>query len=377
MIDTPLGYLLSIAAIAAFFGILERHRLTKVLFAYLPAVVLIYMATMLLAQSGLWIKNDMLGSAYATAKNNLLPAMLFLMLLQVDLRQFALLGKTLLIAYAAAVLSLGFAFIFIFWLFGFNPDEAGLFGALAGSWMGGTANMLAVGAALDVSETMMGYTLVTDAVDYTFWVVILLALVRAAPLFNRWTKAINNSTVFNELGCACTIGPKRYWLLLAASLIISLSAQIIAQQLGGLSTTTWMVMIATFAGLVGAYTPLARVNGSSEIASTMLLLLVALIGSRADFSGFDDGPLYLFAGFSILLIHGGVMVLAAKVFKLDLFSIGIASLANIGGVASAPILAAAYNKALIGVSVLMAIMGYLIGTFGGLLVGYTLQRIAG
>ena len=95
-----------------------------------------------------------------------------------------------------------------------------------------------------------------------------------------------------------------------------------------------------------------------------------------DFAGFADVPLYLLAGLLILVIHGTVMVIAAKVFRLDLFSIGIASLANIGGVASAPILAAAYNKSLIGVAVLMAIMGYLIGTFGGLLVGYTLQWIA-
>jgi uncharacterized membrane protein len=376
MIDTSLGYLLSIASIAAFFGILERYKRTKALFSYLPAVVLIYMTSMLLAQSGLWVKNAMLYSAYATARNNLLPAMLFLMLLQIDLRQFARLGRTLLIAYITAVISLGFAFVFIFWLFDFTADEAGLFAALTGSWMGGTANMLAVGAALDVNETMMGYALVTDAVDYTFWVVMLLALVRAAPLFNRWTKAVGNSSVYNELGCACTIGPKRYWLLLAVSLFVALSAQIIAMKLGGLSTITWMVMIATFAGLIGAHTPLAKVNGSTEIASTMLLLLVALIGSRADFSGFSEIPLYLLAGLLILVIHAAAMVISAKLFRLDLFSIGIASLANIGGVASAPILAAAYNKALIGVAVLMAIMGYLIGTFGGLFVGYILQWIA-
>ncbi len=377
MIDTPLLYLISIASIAAFFGILERYDRTKGLFTYLPAVVLIYMSAMLLAQSGLWVKNDLVNTAYATAKNNLLPAMLFLMLLQIDLRQFVKLGRPLLIAYSAAVISLGVGFIAIFWLFGFNADEAGLFAALTGSWMGGTANMLAVGSALNVSETMMGYALVTDAVDYTFWVILLLALVRAAPAFNRWTKAIADNEVLNELGCACSLGPKRYWLLLVISLTVALFSQMIAFGLGGLSQTTWMVLIATFAGLIGAYTPLGKLNGSTEIASTMLLLLVALIGSRADFSGFSDVPLYLLAGLLILIIHAVVMVIAARVFRLDLFSIGIASLANIGGVASAPILAAAYNKALIGVAVLMAIMGYLIGTFGGLLVGYTLQWIAG
>ena len=375
MIDNGLAYLLSIAGVAAFFALLESRTKAK-LFEYLPGVVLIYASAMMLAQGGFWAKTEAVSAAYATAKNNLLPAMLFLMLLQVDLRQFARLGKPLLIAYTAAVLSIGASMILVFWLFGFNTDEAGIFAALCGSWMGGTANMLAIGSALGVDESLMGYALVTDAVDYTFWVIILLSLVRLAPAFNRWSGAICQSEKLDDLGCACNIGPKRYWLLLGISLLIALLSQSLAQYLGGLSTTTWVVLIATLLGLIGAHSPLKRINGSGDIASTMLLLLVALIGSRADFTGFEQVPLYLLAGFLILLLHGAVMILAAKFFKLDLFSIGIASLANIGGVASAPILAAAYNKALIGVAVLMAIMGYLIGTFGGLLVGYTLLKIA-
>jgi len=87
-------------------------------------------------------------------------------------------------------------------------------------------------------------------------------------------------------------------------------------------------------------------------------------------------PLYLGVGLLILLLHAAIMVLVAKLFRLDLFSIGVASLANIGGVASAPILAAAYHRSLIGIAVLMAIMGYMIGTFAGLAIGYILQGIA-
>lgn len=375
MIESSLSYLLSIAGIAAFFGIFEQRRNAK-LFEYLPGVVLIYATAMICAQSGLWAKTEAISGVYATAKNNLLPAMLFLMLLRIDLRHFIKLGRPLLIAYAAAVLSIGSAMIFVFWLFGFNSDEAGLFAALCGSWMGGTANMLAIGSAMGVSENMMGYALVTDAVDYTFWVILLLSLVRAAPSFNRWCNAQAQDGRLDELGCACTIGPKRYWLLLGIALLVALLCQTLAQHLGMFSTTTWVVLIATAAGLIGAHSPLKMVNGSGEIASVMLLLLVGLIGSRADFAGFEDVPRYLAAGFIILLIHGAAMAATAKLFRLDLFSIGIASLANIGGVASAPILAAAYNKALIGVAVLMAIMGYLIGTFGGLAVGYILTMIA-
>lgn len=108
----------------------------------------------------------------------------------------------------------------------------------------------------------------------------------------------------------------------------------------------------------------------------MLMFLIALIGSQAHLRGFSEVPLYLGVGLLILLLHAGIMVIAAKLFKLDLFSIGVASLANIGGVASAPILAAAYHRSLIGIAVLMAIMGYMIGTFAGLAIGYVLKSIA-
>jgi uncharacterized membrane protein len=124
-------------------------------------------------------------------------------------------------------------------------------------------------------------------------------------------------------------------------------------------------------------TPLARLAGASELANIMLYVMVALIASQANFEELTQAPLYIFAGFVVLAIHAGIMILFAKLFKLDLFSIGVASLANIGGVASAPILASAYSKALIPIGVLMAMMGYIIGTFGGLMVGKVLEIIAG
>ncbi len=376
MIDSPLLYLLSIAAIAALFGIAERHARTSRYFTYLPAVVLIYAAAMVASQAGLWQRSEVIDSVYKIAKNNLLPAMLFLMLLQLDMGRFAKLGRSMLIAYAVATLSIAAAFVVVFALFGFGEREASMFAALCGSWMGGTANMVAVGGAMNVDEMMMGYALAVDAVCYTFWVILLLAMVRFAPLFGRWSGAPGSEESEAGIGCACTIGPKRYWLLLGISFAVALVSQFAAERLGGLETTTWIVLIATLMGVAASFTPLSRLNGSSDLASTMLLLLVALIGSRAEFAEFGSIPLYIAAGFAILAIHAAALVAAAKIFRLDLFSIAVASLANIGGVASAPILAAAYDRALIGVAVLMAVMGYLVGTFGGLAVGYALMAAA-
>jgi len=105
-------------------------------------------------------------------------------------------------------------------------------------------------------------------------------------------------------------------------------------------------------------------------------ILVALIASRANFTELTEAPLYIAAGFVIIAIHVTIMVIFAKLFKLDLFSLGVASLANIGGVASALILASAYSKALIPIGVLMAMLGYILGTFGGLMVGKVLESIS-
>jgi uncharacterized membrane protein len=326
---------------------------------------------------GFFDSNKEINAVYELTKGNLLPAMLFLMLLQIDIRHFLKLGKTLTIAYILAVVSIAFSFIFVSYLFAFNADMAAAFGALAGSWMGGTANMIAVGSALGASQEAFGFALVVDSVNYTLWVMLLLFLVPFATAFNKFTKSQENLAYLSDVGCACAMGAKRYWLLIFLALGVSLASQVLANYIELLNKTTSIVLFATFFGVAGSFTRLKNVNGSSEVATTMLYVLIALIGSKAVFESFSGLGLYVFAGFVILSIHAFIMVLGAKLFKLDLFSIAIASLSNIGGVASAPILAAAYNKNLVSIGVLMAIMGYLIGTFGGLIVGNILVYLAG
>jgi uncharacterized membrane protein len=155
-------------------------------------------------------------------------------------------------------------------------------------------------------------------------------------------------------------------------MLVSVIAQAIAEQLpvsAFFTTTAWTVMLVTLLGVIAAMTPVSKIWGGKELSGLMLYLIIALIASRANFNQLTEAPVYIVMGLVILLIHGVLMVIVAKLFKLDLFTCGIASLANIGGVASAPILAAAYSRALIPVGVLMAMLGYIIGTGGGLLVG--------
>ena len=374
MISSPLVYLFSLALLATVFHQLDTKTTWKV-FKFIPAVVFIYAFSMLFASLGLFDINEEIDAIYKLAKTNLLPAMLFLMLLQVDFRHFFKLGKSLLISYVLAVLSLAFGFVIVAFVFSFDADSAAAFGALAGSWMGGTANMIAVGSALGVSQEAFGYALIVDSVNYTLWVMLLLFLVPFAQVFNKFTKSDENMAYLGEIGCACSMGVPRYWLLILLALVASMASQIIAQNIEILNKTTTIVLLASMLGVLGSFTRLKELNGSSEVASTMLYILIALIGSKAVFDNFSDVGVYVLAGFSILVIHAVLMVIGAKIFKLDLFSVAVASLSNIGGVASAPILAATYNKSLVSVGVLMAIMGYLIGTFGGLLVGNILMGI--
>lgn len=337
---------------------------------------MIYAFSMFLASVGVFEYNQEVNSVYKLTKINLLPAMLFLMLLQVDFTHFFKLGKSLLISYVLAVLSLACGFIVVALVFDFNQDMASAFGALAGSWMGGTANMIAVGSALEVSQEAFGYALIVDSVNYTLWVMLLLFLVPFAKVFNHFTKSHENMAYLSEIGCACNIGAKRYWLLIFLAIVVSLISQLIAGHVEFLNTTTTIVLLASLFGVLGSFTKLKELNGSNEVATTMLYIIIALIGSKAVFDSFSDIGVYVLAGFMILVIHAVIMIVGAKIFRLDLFSIAVSSLSNIGGVASAPILAATYNKSLVSVGILMAIMGYLIGTFGGLLVGTVLIGIA-
>ena len=387
MIENGFTYLAVLMMIGSTIVYTEKKSQHK-LFEYLPAIVIIYFVVMLLSTFGLWEKTESVTTTYKTVKSNLLPAMIFLMLLLADMREIFKLGKKMLLTFLLASTSIALGFIGMFTLFqsSFGAEAWKPFAALSGSWMGGTANMVAIQGALDLPDSAMGYTLLIDSIDYAIWVMILLALVPFAKRFNTWSKA--DTSIIDEVGAKLAqkeeskkpMNFSSLFLLLGSALFISALAQYGASFLpttSFLTTTTWIVIIATLAGIIFAMTPLAKISGSSELANIMLYLIVALIASRANFTELTEAPLYIFAGFVIITIHVIIMIIFAKLFKLDLFSLGVASLANIGGVASAPILASAYSKALIPIGVLMAMMGYILGTFGGLMVGKVLEMISG
>lgn len=247
--------------------------------------------------------------------------------------------------------------------------------------------MIAVQAALDIGEADMAYALVVDSIDYSIWVMFLLWAINLAPKFNKWVKA--DTRTLDEVSKRLEEDVKandsqitfvNIIFLLGLSLVVSAAGQNLGGVLNGaapfLDKSTWTVLFITLAGLVGAVTPVGKMAGTTEISNVMLYSVVALLASRASFLELTDAPIWIIAGFMILAIHGIILVILAKIFKLDMFTCGVASLANIGGSASAPILAGAYSGALVPVGVLMALMGYVIGTGGGIIVANIMSLFA-
>ncbi len=385
MIDGVFPYLTILISIGSLLVYIEYKSKSK-LFEYIPAIVLLYFLIMTLSTIGVWSKSKEIMETYKAFKTNLLPAMIFLMLLQSDIRKIFKLGKKILLTFFLASFSIVMGFIIAFSIFHnhFDSDAWKAFGALSGSWLGGTGNMVAIQGALNLPDSKMGYVLLIDSIDYAIWVMILLSLVPFASKFNRWTEA--DGSILDSLTSSLSV-EDRYssidfpslFFMFGLSLVISLISQELAELMpttNFLTKTTWIVIFATIAGILTGLTPLNREKSAQPLANIMLYFIVALIASRANFGELREAPIYIFTGFTIILIHASIMVIFAKIFKLDLFSLGVASLSNIGGVASAPILAGAYNKALIPIGVLMAMMGYIIGTFVGLGVAKVLEIIA-
>lgn len=379
MITNGFTYIAVLIFLAAMLVWLQKSTKSK-FFDFVPPIVLLYLLTMIFCTCKVW-DLDATKPAYSALKNNILYAMIFLMLLRCDIRKILKLGPKMLGGFFAASFSIGLGFIITYALMhtALGAEAWKALGALCGSWMGGSGNMIAVQAAFDIGEADMAYALVVDSIDYSIWVMFLLWVINFAPKFNKWVKA--DTSVLDEVSKRLEEDAKAndkaitfidIIFLLGLSLVISAVGQNFGTAVNGfapwLDKATWTVLFVTVAGLVCAVTPIGKMAGTQELSNVMLYSVVALLASRASFLELTDAPLWIAAGFMILAIHGIIMVILAKIFKLDMFTCGVASLANIGGSASAPILAGAYSGSLVPVGVLMALMGYVIGTGGGILV---------
>lgn len=392
MITNGFTYIATLAFLAAI--LIGAQKVTKSkFFDYVPPVVLLYLIAMLCCTFAIW-DPAATKDAYSAVRNPILYAMIFLMLLRCDIRQILKLGPRMLLGFFCASISIGIAFTVTYavlapWLG--ETAWRGL-GALCGSWMGGSGNLVAVADALQATEAELAGASIVDSIDYSIWVMFLLWAINLAPKFNKWVKADTSKLdeVSRRLDAEFAESKKRtidfpsLMFLFGLGLIVSAVCTNLGTFLRNISpaflqvfdVATFRIVLISIFGLILATTPIGKIAGSAELSNMMLYMVIALIASRASLFELGSMVNWVVAGFIILAIHGVLMLICAKIFKLDLFTCGVASLANIGGTASAPILAASYSGSLVSVGVLMALMGYVVGTFGGIGVGYAMSLFA-
>jgi len=381
VIQSVWPYLAVMLLAAGFWPVIERRFGWKI-FDILPPIVLTYLMVTALSVAGLWTATPEIHEAQQTLVARVVPALLFLLMINCDLRAILALGPRVLGVFVCTSISLFTAFVLTFLLYRhWMPGNGWMpLASLSGSWMGGTANMIAVKQAIGMSDTSLATTLLTDALCYSMWVVVLFAVARLAPAFNRWTRA-RSSADMNVAETAARVPATGDSVLLWLGLAVLVST--VSALLGGLmpvgsmvSPTTWTILIATIAGLVAAHTPLARLPGAQAVSSALLISVVAVLASQSSFAGIAAAPLYLLAGVTVIAVHAVLLCVAARIFHFDLYLCGISSLAHIGGVAATPVLAATYSRSLVPVGILLALLGYILGTGFGLVVAAVLSALA-
>jgi len=378
IVSSPAGVLAVLAAIASLFFYLEKKTGWN-LFNYFPPLIFIYLFPVLLSNSGVIPSKSPL---YDFMGTNILPMFLVIMLLNVDLlATIRVMGKGIFVMLLGTVgvmigAPIGFAIV----SHGLGPEAWKGFGALAGSWIGGTGNMLAVGQMVELDESSLefGYAVIADNAVYLIWLPIMLGSKNLARWFNKFTKVSSERLERMEKAAKELVVDKgkmqmRHFLYLiflgfavtALSIWLSQLVEPIRSDSGQIiiSTSTYKILLVTFFGILLSFTGASKIPGSHAFSMALVYLFVARMGAKADLSNLDASVFWFLLGAYIwIFIHGTVLVGAAKLFRVDVHTAAIASAANIGGAASAPIVAAYHKPALVPVSILMALLGYAVGT---------------
>ncbi len=385
---TYIAFLMFIAG-----GMLALQKYTKwKIFDIVPPLVWIYVLNMVFCTAGMF-DSEGCSAAYGSLKNNLLYAMIFVMLLRCDFRKLAKLSGRMIAIFLGCSVTLAIGFIALYPVFvnslGGGEKAWGAVAALYASWVGGSANMAAMQDALPVDGGAYSCALALDTVCYSVWIALLLLAVKIAP---RWNKSVNadtsklnavaeaaNAEVSKEKKAA-TAGD---WIfLIGISLMVSALSQGVGASanaalksvgLGMFDKGTITTLFVTILGLICAMTPVGKLPAVEELSNIYLYAVVSLLASTATVTDLISAPMWVVYGALILVIHTVLMYLLSKVFKWDLCMVSTASLANIGGSASAPIVATAYDPNFAGIGVLMGVLGAAIGNFCGLGMGAVLN----
>jgi len=389
MINSPAGIVTVLVLIEGTLLFLASYRHTEKVFRYLPVMFWIYFVPMLANTVGL-IPEDGETAVYGVITRYGLPGSLVLLLLSSDVAAIVKLGKTALAVMLAGSLGivLGGPVIFLIfkpWLP--SPDFWMGFGALSGSWIGGSANMIAVKEAIGTPQEIFLPMVVVDTICPYTWLFLLIVLARYQSAFDKWNKAdvsvveklTRKHLEVEQQKLPLTVRHGVFMAALAAAgTFLSLGLAGFLPEIEGILTVkAWPIIIATALGIGLSFTPMRGLErrGASKVGYALLYFVLASIGATTNLAALASAPVLIAAGFLWIMIHAIFILGSARIFRAPMSLVAAASQANIGGAASAPVLADIYRPGLAPVGLLLAVLGNIIGTYLGIVCS-VLCRIA-
>ena len=397
--------MLAVTLGAVFWTSSRRDGFWKKFYTYVPALLLCYLIPALFNTMGLIDGNA--SKLYPMARDYLLPSALVLLCIAIDFGAVVRLGPKAVIMFltGTAGVMLGAAVAYMA-MSVIHPETVsgdtwrGMT-TVAGSWIGGGANQAAMKEVFEVDATLFGQFVAVDVLVANVWMAVLLFMASRSGAFDRWTGAdlsaineLKNSIekyqaehsrvptladvmVIVAIGLGVT-GLSHFLAAPTVAWIASLPAEWRLQDYSLTSNFFWIVVYATTFGLLLSFTRARSMEGAgaSTIGSAMLYVLVATIGMHMDLSALLERPWLFLLGLIWITVHGGLMLLVAKLIRAPLFFMAVGSQANIGGAASAPVVASAFHPALAPVGVLLAVLGYALGTYGAYITGLMLRSLA-
>ena len=390
LLTDPMSVLAFLAGLMAAVFWASKWKPLEPLFRYTPPVIYIYFLPMLATTAGITPSSS---PVYDWLITYLLPFALFLLMVSVDLKSVAKLGRIALVMVLAGTLGIVIGGPVALMLFGdlLGPEAWKGFAALSGSWIGGTANMVAIAESVGTPEGEMGAVIVVDTVVGYGWMGLLLLFSGYQKWFDRVTNADTRIIEDTNRRLAEAAAQTRPSTLRDVSMLVGLgfAAAVVSVEAGRglprlgdptiISPTTWAVLIVVTVGLALSFTRMRAMEevGASAVGYTGLYLLLTAIGAQADLKAVLDAPIYLVAGAVWISIHVALLLVAARMVRAPLFFVATGSMANIGGAASAPVVAGVYHPAMAPVGLLMAVVGYVMGIYGALAAAWLLGLVGG
>lgn len=404
--DAAVLGLLAVTLGAVFWTASRESGFWSRFYNYVPAILMCYLVPAIYNSIGLI--DGGASNLYPMARDYLLPASLVLFCIAMDIGAILRLGPKAVIMFLTGTVGVMLGAVVAFAAMGvIHPSTVagetwrGMT-TIAGSWIGGGANQAAMKEVFAVDANLFGQFVAVDVIVAYFWMAILLYLAPRAKAFDRWTGA--DTSAIEDLKqriadyqaeharipsmsdlmmiFAVGIGLTGLAHLLTGPLVAwiqSLPASWRLQDYSLDSRFFWLVVLTTTFGVILSFTRARRLEGAgaSNVGSVFLYILIATIGMQMDLKTLVDRPMLLLLGVIWISVHAALMLGMAKLIRAPLFFMAVGSQANIGGAASAPVVASAFHPSLAPVGVLLAVMGYALGTYFAYITGLLLQVMAG